>query len=382
MRRAAPALFGVGVAAVLLGLLTAVVFAGGDDSNVDQRADEGPVVSVVLPDDDDSKKDPDETVDNGPAPVGTSAPKRNENGAGGDDATSPEAPPNGGVATLDWSPSSGLLASGHTGGTIDLWDASERIVRHRLVLDAVEDLAWSPDGTSLAIATGTDVVIWSGPSFTEPRAVGQPGLRVAWGSDGSELVVAQSDRVYVVDTEQTTVRATYRPELDEVPDLQSLAVSGDGSMIAAATADATIYVWNTSELTLPLRLVNSKAQGTIDHLRWTPEGDLIAGAADRTLRFWNVPTQRKLLTLEDQHVPTSFAWSPDETILVSAGEVPELRFWDINEGVVAVLAAGHGAPATSVAWSGDGVLASGDTDGAILLWDLSRPGAPVGDRLS
>ena len=72
----------------------------------------------------------------------------------------------------------------------------------------------------------------------------------------------------------------------------------------------------------------------------------------------------------------AIAWSPDSTLLLSAGLDGQLKLWDPATGAVRGALPGHADHLQAVAWSRDGSILATGGNGVIFLWD-ARTLAPI-----
>ncbi|MFJ3231385.1 hypothetical protein [Streptomyces sp. NPDC086787] len=167
--------------------------------------------------------------------------------------------------------------------------------------------------------------------------------------------------------------------------------SPDGRVLATASYDRTVRLWNVTDPTRPKPL----GRPLTGHTSWvstaifSPDGRTLASASDDgTIRLWDVsdPGHPKSLGAPlAGHGGTIYllAFSPDGHTLASANEDHAVRLWDVrNPARPSALAtlAGSAAAVRSVAFSPDGhTLAAGGDDHAIRLWNVADPHRPVPD---
>ncbi len=191
---------------------------------------------------------------------------------------------------------------------------------------------------------------------------------VAFSPNGKILASASWDqtvRLWNVDTEQLLHTLT-----GHTNDIMSIAFSPDGSTLASASWDGTIRLWNPRNGKLKRTLTEHR--GGIASVVFSPDGETLAsGSADQTVQLWNAETWKLEKTLRGHtNVVETVAFSPDGKTLASGSRDTTIRLWDPNNGRHKRTLTEHTAPVNALAFTPDGeTLASGGRDRTIRLWN-------------
>jgi WD40 repeat protein len=111
-------------------------------------------------------------------------------------------------------------------------------------------------------------------------------------------------------------------------------------------------------------------------LAFTPDGTrLVTGAADRSVKIWNVASGERLYTLSDATDGiNTVAVSPDGKQVAAAGQDKSIRIWTVGpkEGTLEHTLIAHEDAILKLAWSPDGkLLASAAADRTIKIFRAS-----------
>jgi WD40 repeat protein len=284
-----------------------------------------------------------------------------------------------GCDALAWRSDGKALATAGRDGTWKLWDATDGkiLAEHEAGAMWAEHLAWSSKpvgerGHLLALGAGNTLSFWTetgspaGEAFGEAIKIPKKTVTdLAWIMGGTSLAVATSTEIMVRDHATNEPPQTFRSR----DPILNMAFSPSGKWLMTGNQDCSVHVWNTDnggemhmrgfaakvrqlawhrgsrwlasgggqsiavwdcsgrgpEGRTPLLLEWHPDQ--ISALQYQPEGDWLAsGARDGSIAVWS-PTQRQnqISRAKISSGVTRVAWSPDGKLLAAIGEGGEVQ---------------------------------------------------------
>jgi WD40 repeat protein len=172
--------------------------------------------------------------------------------------------------------------------------------------------------------------------------------------------------------------------------VNSIAISPDGKIFASGSDDRTVRLWNleTGEW---IYMFTGQA-GAILSVSFSSDGNAIAsakrsfiasGSIDRTISTWHPESKKFIRTFFQLNSPYShdgfvnvIAFSPNG-ILASGGDDKKIKLWGSYTGELKRALIGHEDAVLAIAFTADGkTLVSGSADKTIRIWNLENPTKP------
>jgi eukaryotic-like serine/threonine-protein kinase len=280
------------------------------------------------------------------------------------------------VLCVAFSPDGKRLASGGVDQTIKVWSATTaglEAVTAREGHGRLQDVAFSPDGTRLAtVTTASRIALWDAASLREILFFPGPSGSVhnlAFHPDGKSLAAGNQDKAVLWDVATGRVILTLKGPTGAV---RGVALSPDGKRLAAGSGDKTVRIWNTASGREELTLQGHTS--TVTSVAFSPDGQQLASASlDKMVRLWNAANGQPVLTLKGHAGPVrGLAFSPDGKQLASASYDLTVKVWDTAGGRELLTLKGHTGLVVAVTFSPDGKrLASASMDKTVRIWDTT-----------
>ena len=196
-----------------------------------------------------------------------------------------------------------------------------------------------------------------------------PVWDIAFSPDGNTLASATEwGYVYVWDVSDLgRIHREHRMNAHDVR-ARGVAFSPDGLTLASGGGDETIRLWNldTGELTTEL----DGHEDQVLSVAFGGDNVLASASADSTVRLWNLDTESSRILAGHSDWVFSVAFHPTGRLLASGGKDKTVRLWDAETGAQLALMERHTEWVRSLAISRASLLASGGYDNIINLWEL------------
>ncbi len=258
----------------------------------------------------------------------------------------------------------------------------------------VNALAFTPDNKQVVVGGYHELTIWdaaTGKLDKRIRTRAERAYGMLFLPDG-KLVVAggrpgQEGDVRIYDiaagTDGIADPKVMLKELVQSDDsILALALSKDGTKLAAAGCDRIVRVWD-----LPSGKLEHSIENHADWvlgLNFSPNGKYLASASrDKTAKIWDLGAKESLVTFPDHQNPVyAVAISADGKLGISAGEDNNVRMWQASDSAKQIgkqtkSLGGHGKAIFRMAVSNAAkpLLATCSADGTVRLWDATAGSA-------
>lgn len=207
----------------------------------------------------------------------------------------------------------------------------------------------SPDNKLLAIATDKGALLYALQPDKPVRTLndGEFTSRIAWSPDGSKLAVGGS-------------KDYGKP----------FFTGGDSSN--SVKAHLTVWDTSTWKVVSEPQFGNEMVNQMFYDIAWSPDGRSIAFSTDISgVQVLDIQTGQTISRQADfAGTVTAIAWSPDGSRLLANHDMAYgMRRWRVSDGQVVRLFDPRSSNYMSLAWSPDGArVASGDGQGGLCFW--------------
>jgi WD40 repeat protein/tRNA A-37 threonylcarbamoyl transferase component Bud32 len=237
-------------------------------------------------------------------------------------------------------------------------------------------LAATPDASVVAAcADGPDgtgqVVVWDGASGAERFRKSARCRALALSGDGTLLAAGDKAghvTVWSIREKKEVAALTQRAPVA----VNGLAFNGDAGLLAVADAGSSVTIW---DLKTRSSVVCSGSHHDVYAVAFSPDGMTLASGGHSDIRLWDVASGRHLLGLGAGSFITGLAFSPDGRRLAASGHAlwfaGAASLWELEYDRGLRTLRGLSVPVTHVRFAPDGKrLAALAQDWQVAVWDL------------
>ncbi len=233
--------------------------------------------------------------------------------------------------------------------------------------------AFSPDGNSLASATDDGQIVLLNLLSGKQRLIGPGPLGsvvadLAFSPDGKTLACVLEDTITLWDMPSGQVRGILSGASNGI--VTHLLFSPDGESLAGVADGKQILIWDVKSRSQRWTLSSGDA---VSRIAFARDATILASSGeDERIRLWDPTSGQELVTLTSRTAVTGFAFSPVSMTLASVDQEANVSVWDLESGDDKQILTGQRAPINGLAFSPDGtILATGGIDARVKLLDVT-----------
>jgi len=228
------------------------------------------------------------------------------------------------------------IASGSHDNTIHLWDIQTGECHHVInQQDAVYNVWFSPtDPQYLLSGSGDKIWQWNINGHQIPPAY--DGSHVAFSPDGTQFVLSNKAVITVHNSDSRAIVAEFHIASDNV---YSCCFSPDGRLVAVA-ADSTAYIWDITGSDPHLVETFIGHTNNIISLVFASPSSLISASKDGAIKFWQIGIlSTDIVEIDPNSTPLtsdpvrSIILLAKDGIAISSDPYGVMRIWNILTGI-------------------------------------------------
>ena len=256
-----------------------------------------------------------------------------------------------------------------------LWDTVTGAATGELAghLGDVRTVKYSPDNRYIGTAAGLEAPrLWhadTGDSHVVLAGNEDYVYDLTFSSDSS--MVAASSRTGI--TRIWSVRTGRELSRFNDPEITSGAptFSPDNRYVATGNYKGEVIVWRTEHIYRKDLHAGNAAH--VENLSFSADGKLLAGHIGNTLKVWEIPSGKSLLSYDNTAAYTEVMFLPDSMQLITGDVRGWVHAWQISTGKQSISEKYHSGYVSNVAFAGDSsIFATSSTDGKLIVWSSNR----------
>jgi WD40 repeat protein/DNA-binding SARP family transcriptional activator len=293
----------------------------------------------------------------------------------------------GRVIALAFSADGKVLATASDDGSVDVWDVPAQSLRETFAGHAAAALGllFSPDTRTLYSGSSDgSVIVWDvrgerrlgRPFRFDPVAEPAAGVHTPVQNASTAVAVSPASSLFATSPAPGRVtiwRAHDQAVIGELRgpcgNIQSLAFSHDGQLVAATGDARETVVWNVATRWV-VKLLGPAGPMGASGVNFSPDDKLLAtGGIDGMVHIYDLRTGKSVGSVQGNGSLQDLDFSPDGKRLAAAGLVGDIAIWNVARRTLE-RTIHHDDAIFSIRFSPDGKeIATGDLPGNVDFWD-------------
>lgn len=274
------------------------------------------------------------------------------------------------VLCCQFSPNGNLLTTGCTNGRAYIWSLAtgERLAASPKFAGAIRTATFHPKDEKILVAAAAGTAFMYDLNLQSPCALSEthdgPLLNATFDQEGDHaLLVTRLGPLRLVSCSDVDVATT---EIAADSRTGVVAFSRNGRLIAAATTDRALEVWEVGSLP---RKVASLSDNELSHLvQFDPTSRWLLSAAGQVARIWSMEPADRALNLESGPISVALCSRDGQTLVTSSTDRQISSYRMENEAISMSGGKATAIPAVKVGLAANGESwAWGNRDGQVRV---------------